>query len=470
MRAALAIVLALAACGDNAPGFEPPQSLADLPAAIARLPGVTIVGPLPTRLTDAGYQYYTLEFTQPVDHADPDGQTFQQEVSLIVRDVGATPLVVHTTGYDDYWLDYPVELTEMFAANQITIEHRYFGSSRPVPTDWSKLRIEQMAADEHHVIELLHQVFPGAPFLASGESKGGMTAVFHRRFYPDDVAATIPYVAPLSFGAPDDRYTDFFTNIGGDANAACRQGVRAAATEMLQHRRAALVQAATSDAIAHDFAYTRIALGPAVESAVLSLEWAFWQYHGVAACKDVPPVTADDATLYDFLEAVSPVEDSDDASIAEFEPYYYQADEQLGFPAGGAAYLTPYLQYGDDAYAGLLSVPAPAYDHGGAMTDIDEFVRTRGDQLLFVYGQWDPWSAGMYTVGDGRDAARYIEPDGTHGSTITFLADADRAAALAHLQQWTGLTPTALPQKRRARKLRQVPPALLHVLARQKID
>ena len=41
-----------------------------------------------------------------------------------------------------------------------------------------------------------------------------MTSVYHRRFYPDDVDATVAYVAPISFGAPDDRYIDFLANVG----------------------------------------------------------------------------------------------------------------------------------------------------------------------------------------------------------------------------------------------------------------
>ena len=37
-----------------------------------------------------------------------------------------------------------------------------------------------------------------------------MTAIYHRRFYPDDVDGTVPYVAPISFGAPDLRYPTTF--------------------------------------------------------------------------------------------------------------------------------------------------------------------------------------------------------------------------------------------------------------------
>ena len=54
---------------------------------------------------------------------------------------------------------------------------------------------------------------------------------------------------------------------------------------MIQNRRAALLDRATSQAIAQDYAYTRVAIGPALESAILGREWSFWQYYGVDECE-----------------------------------------------------------------------------------------------------------------------------------------------------------------------------------------
>ena len=64
--------------------------------------------------------------TQPVDHTMPGGATFQQEVSLIHVD-RAAPMIALTTGYNDYYRDAPGEPTLLLRANQISIEHRFFG-------------------------------------------------------------------------------------------------------------------------------------------------------------------------------------------------------------------------------------------------------------------------------------------------------------------------------------------------------
>jgi len=77
-----------------------------------------------------GFSYIVLQFTQPVDHEDPDGPSFQQEVSLLHRDLAA-PMVVQTSGYFDYYLDSPVELTRLLTGNQISIEHRFFAARAP---------------------------------------------------------------------------------------------------------------------------------------------------------------------------------------------------------------------------------------------------------------------------------------------------------------------------------------------------
>jgi hypothetical protein len=460
--AVLGVLLVAAGCGDNSPAVTPDAAPTDLLGKLRALPGVTAE----VRPTDkAGYTYYVLHFTQPVDHDATGGPTFQQEVSLLHRDEAA-PMIVQTSGYWDYYLDSPVELTNLLAANQISIEHRYFAESRPVPTDWSKLTIAQMAADEHAIIAALHTIYSGK-FLTTGGSKGGMTAVYHRRFYPDDVAGTVPYVAPLSFGAPDLRYAGFLDTLG---TTGCRQQVRDVATEMLANRRAALLARAQDQAATDGRAYTRIAIGPAVESAIVSLEWTFWQYYGANVCGQVPATTATDDTMWSFLDNISPVSDNADDSVAQFDAYYYQAYVQLGYPDGGAAYLDSYLMYSDADYDGALPTAIPAYDGGTAMHDIDTWVQNEGDRLLFIYGEWDPWSGGEFELGQAADSLRLVQAHGTHGSRISRLADADRLAVYAKLEAWTGVPPIPPAQPRSRPELGverhepRVPPAIVRAL------
>ena len=461
MRLCVALAVIASACGDNLGGVPEPT---DFLGQLRALPGVHDAESLPTLA--AGYQYYVLHFEQPVDHDDPQGPSFLQKVSLLHRGLGR-PMIEHTSGYWDYYNDRAVELTVLLDANQVSIEQRYLGESRPDPADWSKLTIAQMAHDQHRITTALRALYTGA-FVTTGASKGGMTATYYRRFYPDDVEGTVPYVAPISFGAPDGRYAAFLDTLGP---LACRDALRAVAAEMLANRRAALTAFASAQAQAEGLSYTRIPLGPAVESAVFGLEWSFWQYYGVNVCDDVPATGASDDELFAFLDRISPVSDNADARIAQFDAYYYQAYAQLGYPDGGAAYLDPYAVYSDADYAGALPTTSPAYDGGAAMSDIDQFVQGQGDRLLFIYGEWDPWTGGQYELGGATDSLRLTQAQGTHGARITRLAAGDMQAALDKLEAWTGVTPR-LPASARTERLGaeprvRVPPALVRVLSRR---
>jgi hypothetical protein len=456
------LVLGLvAACGDNiTPPYETPP---DFIQQLRALPGVHDATEVPT--TTAGFHYYVLHFDQPVDHNDPQSASFLQEVSLLHRDT-SRPMIAWTSGYWDYYEDHTVELTTLLEANQISIEHRYFGTSRPSPADWSKLTIDQMAADQHVIISALRMLYDGA-FITAGGSKGGMTAVYYRRFFPDDVDGTVPYVAPISFAAPDLRYAPFLDTIG---TPECRQAVRDAATEMLANRRAALTTRAVDQAATSGVVYGRIPIDPAVESAIFNIEWSFWQYWGVTQCAMVPAVTATDDEMFKFLDDVSPVTDNGDERIAQFEAYYYQAYFQLGYPDGGATYLDPYLMFTDADYLAALPTAQPAYDNGAAMQDIDQFVKS-GDRLLFIYGEWDPWTAGQFDLGGATDSLRLIQAQGTHGSRLTRLASADRDAAFAKLKAWTGVEPK-LPMQRAIRSPVEprVPSAITRALRARRLS
>jgi hypothetical protein len=457
-------------CGDDfeAPALTPEQVF----VLLRRLPGVT-VQEMPTDLP--GYRHYVLQFTQPVDHDNPALGTFEQAVSLLHRDERAkVPLIIQTSGYADFNRGKPVELTRLLAANQVSIEHRYFGDSRPQPADWTKLTIKQMAADEHAVIEAMRSIYAGS-FLTTGGSKGGMTAVFHRRFYPDDVDGTVAYVAPISFGAPDVRYAPFLDTIGP---AACREAVRNAAVRMLSDDRDAMCSNAELQT-GHD--YTRVALRPAVEAAIVGLEWTFWQYSGVKRCPDVPGSEATVEELFAFLDDVSPPSDYDDKKVAEFEAYYYQSYAELGYPDAGTNYLTPFLWFGEEDYAGELPVPEePEYDDGVAMRDISEWVEDHGSRLLFIYGQWDPWTKGKFPLGNAalRDSHMLIVPEGTHMARIQYLELADRELALSRIEEWTGATPMisrlslpvrdSIESERKELRTTRMPPALARALTVRK--
>ncbi len=123
---------------------------ADIKDRVAALDGVSSV----TEATaPAGYRFFRITFTQPVDQQHPDRGTFEQRLTLLHKDT-ARPMVMYTGGYYVSQNPSRSEPTQIVDGNQLSMEYRFFDPSRPANPDWSKqLTIWQAATDQHRIIE-----------------------------------------------------------------------------------------------------------------------------------------------------------------------------------------------------------------------------------------------------------------------------------------------------------------------------
>ena len=113
-----------------------------------------------------------LQIRQPIDHNNPDAGYFEQMVYLLHKDFNK-PVVLVTEGYAAR-PNATNELTKLLDANQIIVEHRYFGKSLLDSLDYQFLNIRQAASDHHHITTLFKQLYMGK-WIATGISKGGQT-------------------------------------------------------------------------------------------------------------------------------------------------------------------------------------------------------------------------------------------------------------------------------------------------------
>lgn len=386
-----------------------------------------------------GHRFFELRYTQPVDHDDPGGAVFTQHLTLLHRSAAA-PMVLNTLGYSgDGYLDLRSEPTVMLNANQLRVEHRFFSSSTPSPRDWSTLTIEQAAADHHRVVEAIKPLYRGA-WINTGASKGGMTAVYHRRFYPEDVDVTIAYVAPLSLGAPDDRYVTFLEQVG---DAQCRDDLLNYQRELLSRRGPMLGRA--EDFYERDLGLTFDRIGgleTAFESAVIELSFSFWQFWGPNQCSQIPDSTATDDEVFNFFTDDWAMFLASDNDMDLLGPYFFQAASQLGYPALSATNLEDLLVTDwVSLEKGLTPVDSnPVFDPT-SIPDIQQWVLAEGENMLFVYGEVDPWSAGAFKVDESVGSYRFWVEDGTHSAMITALSSDNLTLVRDLLENWTGIRP-----------------------------
>ncbi|MCK2215818.1 aminopeptidase [Actinomadura sp. ATCC 31491] len=430
----LTVLLALTAITAPAAAAEEQDLLDQLKA----IPGLTVV----SETQPAGYRFFVLTYTQPVDHRDPAKGTYQQRLTLLHRGTDV-PVVLYTGGYGLAVSPAPsrTEPTRILDANQVSVEHRFFRSSRPVPADWQDLTIWQEATDEHRIVQALRTIYPGR-WIQTGASKGGMTSVYHRRFYPGDVDGVVAYVAPNDRINPlDQDYDRFFAEVGTEP---CRRALDTVQREALL-RRDRMVPLLEADAARNGYTFTRT-LGTAdrsYEMTVLDTVWAFWQYSTAADCASVPPATATDEQLYAWIDAVASFGFYTDQGLEYYWPYYRQAATQLGWPDLAFAHLRGLTRYrGLYQPNSVLPAELRARHQAWPMLDVDRWVRSRSERMMFVYGQNDPWSAERFAP-SGADSYLYVVPGANHGANIASLPEAEQAAATATLRRWAGAT-TAL--------------------------
>jgi hypothetical protein len=460
--------LTLLACGDD--GGEGPPDRRDIKEKLESVPAIVSVteGQVAPAYAGAGRRFFVLELEQPVDHFDPSAGTFRQTATLFYVSDDA-PMVLAATGYDISRANVRSEPSALLEANQLLVEHRYFGSSIPDPISWEHLTVEQSAYDFHRIVEAVKPLFPGG-WVNTGGSKGGMTSLYHRMFFPDDVDATIAYVAPNSLDATDDRYAAFVDEVFvRNGETLCLDKVRELQEAIIAHRQPveALLRSLAID-FGDDFSLLGAdraeATARVLEFATVEAPFGLWQYspNPSAACEALVTLSSnpDDfpnnaeafaENLNDFFEITLGVSTGGvpgvvgwfgDEALVHYQSYYYQSATELGGPDYPMTKAGELLAGGIDDHPQRYPPLEPLKRYDAAlMAEVQAWVSTLGERLLFVYGENDPWTAGAFEESAARDQARYtvLGAPGNHGAKLTRLPAAERDAALAKLRGWLGV-------------------------------
>ncbi|MGW0993410.1 S28 family serine protease [Streptomyces sp. NPDC002523] len=440
LLALMVFVGTLSTAGAATAAQSEPSGPTDIKDRLLAIPGMSLIQEKPY----PGYRYFVLNYTQPVDHRHPSEGTFQQRITVLHKDT-SRPTVFYTGGYNVSTTPSRREPTQIVDGNQVSLEYRFFTPSRPAPADWSKLDIWQAASDQHRVFEALKPVY-SANWLATGGSKGGMTATYYERFYPRDMDGVVAYVAPNDVvNNEDSAYDRFFTTVG---TKECRDRLNAVQREALV-RREPLEKKYAQYAADNSYTFDTIGgLDKAYEAVVLDYVWGFWQYSGLPDCDTIPadaPKATDDA-IWDSVDTVSGFSAYTDQGLQTYTPYYYQAGTQLGAPTIHFPYIERQLiRYGYQPPRNFVPRSIPMRFQPDAMRDVDTWVRQHANHMLYVYGQNDPWGAERFRLGVGaRDSYVFTAPGMNHGANVAGLVPDQKALATARILEWAGVASPAV--------------------------
>jgi hypothetical protein len=377
-------------------------------------------------------QKFVLNIKQPKDHAHPELGSFETRVFLSHYSFDS-PNVLITEGYGAYYASNPRyinELSELLLANQVCVEHRYYGKSVPTPLDWQYLTIFNAASDHHKVIEILKEIYTGK-WINTGISKGGQTAMYHRYFFPDDVDATVAYVSPLNFSIEDKRVYRFLEQV---SDSISRKKVFDYQYEMLKNK-AVYLPVFTKMADEQGITFP-VEISKAYELTVLEYSFAFWQW-GAVSVSAIPFPPASPEKLVQHLNNVAGIDWISNEGIEQLQAFFYQALREIGFYGYDISPFEDVISFEtnpDFEFAAPEGVtitfdPIP-------MQNVDCYIRHKAENMIFIYGENDPWSATAVDLTYNSNLIKIIKPGGNHLTRLKNLPEKDFNFVMQILMSW----------------------------------
>ena len=151
--------------------------------------------PQPDRTVTSDYEIVHTGVQQPVDHANPSGPSFSQEVNILVpKGAGDGSPVFFLLGNEhDITVKELAKFYRQYGAPSDVVflqaEHRGYGQSITADADQSVpsyVSIDQALADYHGIVQKYKQKYTG-PWMAVGHSYGGGLVINFAASYPGDV-------------------------------------------------------------------------------------------------------------------------------------------------------------------------------------------------------------------------------------------------------------------------------------------
>lgn len=371
---------------------------------------------------------YVVWFRMPLDHKNPNSPTFPLKAYYSHKNFNR-PMVVVIDGYTMY-TSRPNELTRILDANQLTIEHRFFDQSRPKDSiPWGFLNVRQAAADQHKIIEAFKPFYTGK-WASTGISKSGQATIYHRRFYPKDVDVSVPYVAPLNFSSEEPRVYEFLSNVG---TQECRKKIHDYQIQLFEKKKEIFPM---FQKLATEKGWEFImGLDRAYDLSVLEYSFAFWQWG--TPCDSIPSKKASAEVLFKHFKAINPFTFFEEKSIESIRPFFFQAMTEIGMYGYE---IEPFRKYLKDSVNITFDFTMPkgykANFNPETMRDVDAWLKVNGNNILYIYGQNDAWSATAVDPGKQTNAVIMFNPGGSHSTRIKHFPEELRDSIYTVLEKW----------------------------------
>lgn len=379
---------------------------------------------------------YQIVLNQPLDHQNPNAGTFKQYVYLSHIDEDS-PTVLVTEGYNATPKTY--ELSKIVRGNQVQVEYRFYGKSRPDSIPWNYLTNNQAIEDYHQLVTKLKTFYVGK-WISTGISKGGETVLIYKSKYPYDVDVAVPYVAPLINSQEDIRTETFLKTVG---NEKCRAKITQFQRAVLNNR-SEMLKLATNYATSRNMSFTKIPMEEALEYAVLEFPFSFWQWSGL--CGEIPLENSTAKELFEYINTIVGISFYNDKTYYDLLPSYYQHITELGYYGFDTTAVEDLLKIVKQP-TNLRFAPknVDLTFNKSYMENVRDFVENRGNKILYIYGEYDTWYACAPKPKPHVNALKMVLKKGSHKTRIKDFSKEDQQIIYDKLQNWLGYSVTIYP-------------------------
>lgn len=365
---------------------------------------------------------------QPVDHRNPNGETFSQRLYISHVDP-SQPVVLITAGYDAKYY-YTSEITAELKCNQVMVEHRYFGRSLPAGPYWNFLNTWQAATDHHNIVNMFKELYTGK-WISTGISKGGQSVMYHSFYYPDDVDVRVPYVAPLNFTVEDERIYSFLDQVSNNRNRRKVKRFQKMALKFQDYYLPAFQEFSKQKGYTYELAG---GLEKAYEYCVLEYSFAFWQW-GYVPVNKIPGRGAQPRKVIEHMNRVAGFDYFEDDFIIEHQPFFYQALTEMGYYGYNLDEFEKYLQHVDNPIF-TFTIPEDVEIPFNAelSVELQHYLSEEADNFIYIYGEYDTWSATAVTSTGNTNSKIFIKEEGSHRTRINNLPEEQKQEVLQTLE------------------------------------
>ncbi|APD07724.1 prolyl tri/tetrapeptidyl aminopeptidase [Flavobacteriaceae bacterium UJ101] len=373
---------------------------------------------------------YQIILEEPLDHERPEKGTFKHYMYLSHKGYDL-PTVIETEGYSAQ--NKITELSTLLNGNQLIVEYRFYGKSRPETIPWEYLTNDQAIEDYHTIVTKLKKIYSGK-WISTGISKGGETTLIYKSKYPKDVEVAVPYVAPIINTTEDPRTDHHIKTVG---TKECRDKIITFQRTVLKNRQKVLKEV-NQYITAKDMHFTEVPIEEALEYAILEFPFSFWQWGG--DCAEIPTSKSNQKEQFDYLNKIVGISFYNDATYYRLLPSYYQHMKELGY-------------YGFDTtpVKDLLQIVHRPTNRRFAPKDVDltynpnymkevrNFLENKGDHILYIYGEYDTWGACAPSPKRYVKALKMIKEKGSHKTRIKDFSKKDQKKILEKLDEWLNI-------------------------------